>query len=183
MLKEVREIQISDVNLIVNYFHNSTPEFLIGMGAEPKKLPEKEKWKNILLEEINKPLKDKNFYYIIWTIDKKPIGHSNINKIEFGKSAFMHLHLWNNDNRQQGTGQFFIKKTIPYYFDNFELEELLCEPYAQNPAPNRILEKIGFELIKTYETIPGWINFHQLVNKWCLSKNKFEKIKTAHNDG
>jgi len=183
MLKEVREIQISDVKLIVNYFHNSTPDFLIGMGADPKKLPEKEKWKNLLLEEINKSLKDKNFYYIIWTIDKVPIGHSNINKIEFGKSAFMHLHLWNNDNRQKGAGQFFIKKTIPYYFDNFELDELLCEPYAKNPAANRILKKIGFELVKTYETTPGWINFHQLVNKWCLTKSKFEKIKNAHNDG
>jgi RimJ/RimL family protein N-acetyltransferase len=182
MLKEVREIKKSDVNFIVNYFHNSTPEFLIGMGADPKKLPEKVKWENLLFEEINKTLRDKKFYYIIWTIDKKPIGHSNINRIEFGKSAFMHLHLWNIDNRQKGSGEYFIKKTIPYYFENFELEELYCEPYAKNPAPNRILKKTGFELVKTYETTPGWINFRQLVKKWRLSKNKFENIKGAYND-
>ena len=45
------------------------------------------------------------------------------------------------------------------------------EPYAQNPAPNRILSKVGFELIKTYDTTPGWISLHQTVNLWELSRS------------
>jgi hypothetical protein len=52
---------------------------------------------------------------------------------------------------------------------------LYCEPYALNPAPNKTLEKLGFKFLKTYTTIPGWINFEQEVNLWELKNNIFKK--------
>ena len=44
------------------------------------------------------------------------------------------------------------------------LENLYCEPYALNLAPNGTLLKLGFKLVKQYETTPGSINFYQKVN-------------------
>jgi hypothetical protein len=55
------------------------------------------------------------------------------------------------------------------------LKKLFCEPYALNPAPNKTLEKIGFEFVKEYITTPGWINFEQPVKLWMMD---FEKFKT-----
>ena len=37
----VREMKENDIEQIVEYFTNATPEFLIGMGADPNKLPSK----------------------------------------------------------------------------------------------------------------------------------------------
>ena len=76
-----------------------------------------------LQSEIKKPYKVKEFYYIIWILDNQEIGHSNINNIDFVKSATMHLHLWNNDKRKSGLGLEFLRLTIPYYFINFKLEK------------------------------------------------------------
>ena len=170
---ELREMQKRDVDFIVNYFHSASPEFLLEMGADPGKLPSKNNWKELLFEQLKKPLENKEFYYIIWILDKEPFAHSNINGIKFGKEAYMHLHIWHSDKRRKGMGEYFIKKTLPYYFDNFQLEKLYCEPYSKNPAPNKILEKIEFQFLKEHWTTPGWISFHQSVNRWVMTKKKY----------
>lgn len=169
----VRELKLSDIEKIVDYFVKSDKVFLIKMGADKSKLPKREEWIKKLEFEYNKPYNKKEFYYIIWLIDNKPVGHSNINKIEFGKDATMHLHLWKNDIRKRGLGSEFLNLSLPYYFKKFELEKIICEPYSKNIAPNKVLEKIGFDLVRTYETIPGWINFQQKVNRFELKKINF----------
>jgi RimJ/RimL family protein N-acetyltransferase len=177
MQLNVREIERNDIEKIVDYFVNADAEFLKEMGADKSRLPKREEWIEKLESEFKKIPKEKEFYYIIWLIDEEPIGHSNINKIEFGNIATMHLHLWRNDKRKNGLGFDFLKRTIPYYFKNFELETLICEPYSENIAPNRVLQKLGFQLIRTYDTTPGWINFHQTVNRYELKKEQLEEIK------
>lgn len=166
----VREIQANDIEKIVNYFINADSEFLKGMGANKSKLPKKGDWIKKLESELIKPYKNKEYYYIIWLLDNEEVGHSNINNIEFGESATMHLHLWNTDKRKSGLGVDFLKLTIPYYFRKFELKKLICEPYSKNIAPNKVLKKLNFELVKTYETTPGWINFKQIVNRYEFKK-------------
>ncbi|TVZ55573.1 RimJ/RimL family protein N-acetyltransferase [Lutibacter sp. Hel_I_33_5] len=169
----VREFTIDDVNFIVDYFYNATDEFLLGMGAIKEKLPKRTLFYDIIYSEVEKKYRNKNLYYIIWLLNNEPVGHSHINKINFGKEAYMHLHLWKNPNRQKGLGSAFVKETLPYYFKNFQLENLFCEPYAENPSPNKTLLKVGFDFVKGYETIPGTINFHQKVNQYILSREKF----------
>jgi len=180
MKLNVREIQENDIEKIVNYFINADNEFLKGMGADKSKLPKRESWIKKLESELKKSYKNKNNYYIIWLLDGQEIGHSNINNIEFGKSAKMHLHLWNNVKRKSGFGLDFLRLTIPYYFKNFGLQKLICEPNAKNIAPNKVLKKLGFELIRTYHTTPGWINFYQTVNRYELKKEQLKILKTAH---
>jgi RimJ/RimL family protein N-acetyltransferase len=67
--------------------------------------------------------------------------------------------------------------TLPYFFQNFELKNLYCEPYALNPAPNKTLKKIGFQFVKQYVTIPGSLNFEQEVNRWELKFEDFVLLK------
>ena len=59
----------------------------------------------------------------------------------------MHLHLWNAGIRNQALGTTFIKQTLPYFFKNFGIKLLYSEPYALNAAPNKTLEKAGFEVV------------------------------------
>lgn len=89
----------------------------------------------------------------------------------------MHLHIWNPAVRKKGYGTAFIKLTLPYFFEDLKLKRLFCEPYSLNSAPNRALEKVGFELVKEHTTIPGWLNFEQPVKLWELSYKNFKKNK------
>ncbi len=172
----IRHAKKSDFTNILDYFLTADEDLLLAMGVDVKKLPSKEEWLGVLIEEFEKSTDKRSLFYVIWEQATKAIGHSNINQIVYGEEAHFHLHLWNSATREKGMGLAFIKMTIPIYFKVFKLKKLYCEPYAFNPAPNKILEKLGFEFIEQYSTIPGSINLYQPVNKWCLNLKKFEVL-------
>ncbi|MEI9919184.1 MAG: GNAT family protein [Bacteroidota bacterium] len=169
----VREMKHKDAELIARYFLDATPDYLKTMGIDSAKFPTLDNWISMMQSDIGKPMEEKEFFYVIWMFENKPIGHSNINKIVYGQEAYMHLHLWSADRRHKGIGTSLVRLSLPYYFRNFRLNELFCEPNSKDPAPNKTLEGLGFELVKEYETTPGWINFHQPVKKWRMTKNGF----------
>jgi len=183
MSSSVREMKESDIKYIVDYFVDADPGYLKSMGADKDKLPNRTEWIAKLKGELNKPIKEKEFYYIIWQIEGEPFGHSNINNIEYGKNATMHLHIWKSEKRRSGNGLGFLKKTIPFYFENFEIEKLICEPYALNHAPTKVLEKVGFEFIKEYDTTPGRISFFQPVKRYEMSRERFNEIFPVNTSG
>jgi RimJ/RimL family protein N-acetyltransferase len=162
----VREIERGDVPLIANYWLKSDPEFLKGMGVDLAKLPSRGDLTDMLSEQLHQSYDEKKSYCLIWLVDNKPTGHSNVNKIKYGEEAYMHLHFWDNSFRKQGYGTELVKMSLPLFFKNLRLKKICCEPYALNPAPNKTLEKVGFKFIKKHTTIPGYLNFEQEVNLW-----------------
>ncbi len=172
----VREIRESDIRLIIDYWYHADDIFLINLGVDINKIPSKRAWHQMLFEQISEPYNNKKSYCIIWQVDEVPVGHSNVNKIIFGKEGYMHLHLWNHESRKIGYGTELVKMTLPFFFNNLKLKNLYCEPYALNPPPNKTLQKIGFEFVKEHITIPGFLNFEQKVNLWQLSYDKFKKM-------
>lgn len=175
MKRNVRELTKNDLSLIIDYFHNSTPEHLLRLGVDETKLPQKEEWRNLILSDLEQPPEKRKFYYVTWEVNDIPVGHSNINDIAFGREAYMHLHIWKPGERQKGNGTYFVKGSLKYYFEKFRLERIYCQPNASNDAPNKTLENAGFTFVKKYETIPGWLNFKQHVILWVMEKNKFEE--------
>lgn len=170
----VRELEATDITLLINYWLSSPPAFMQGMGVDLAKIPTEPEWRSILTEQIHQSYGEKKSYCLIWLVDGTPVGHSNVNKIIFGQEAYMHLHLWYNEVRQKGLGSRFVKMTLPYFFKNLDLQKIYCEPYALNPAPHRTLEKIGFDFVKEYTTTPGWLNFEQPVKLWQITKEQFQ---------
>jgi RimJ/RimL family protein N-acetyltransferase len=66
--------------------------------------------------------------------------------------------------------------TLPYFFDSLQIKRLYSEPYALNEAPNKTLERAGFELEKEYITTPGSLNFEQPVKRWVMTKERFAAL-------
>jgi RimJ/RimL family protein N-acetyltransferase len=127
----------------------------------------------MLSEQLSQSYHEKKSYCIIWLEDDKPVGHSNVNKIVFGEIAYMHLHLWYTGTRKKGAGTVFVKKTLPFFFENLQLKKICCEPYSLNPAPNKTLARVGFRFVNEYKTTPGWLNFEQTVNLWEMNHSEF----------
>jgi RimJ/RimL family protein N-acetyltransferase len=172
-LLSVREIEASDIERLIDYWLTADPDYLVGLGVDLAKMPSREQWRGMLSRQLDLPYREKPAYCIIWELDGEPVGHSNLNPVRYGEDANMHLHLWRGASRQKGLGTAFVRLTLPFYFHNFELQRLYCEPYALNPAPNRTMEKLGFEFVRTYTTVPGSINFEQPVNRWVLERAQF----------
>lgn len=169
-----------DIALISDYWCTASNDFLRGMGAAPAKMPTKESWHKMLHTQLETPMLEKKSWCMIWLKNDEPVGHCNINKIVPGKEAFMHLHLWQSNSRQKGMGAKLVAMTIPYFFEHYKLQELYCEPYAFNDAPNRTLAKVGFKLVKQVVTTPGILNFEQEVNLWRIHRKEMEDLGYLH---
>lgn len=172
----VREMEHADVPLIVDYWMGADHAFLQGMGVDVSKVPTREQMTSMIAEQLSQPYEQKKAYSTVWLINDQPAGHCNVNKIIFGQEAYMHLHLWNSSNRQKGTGAALVKLSVPLFFKNLQLQTLYCEPYALNPAPNKTVEKVGFEFVKNHITFPGAFNFEQPANLWQLTYEKSKEL-------
>lgn len=168
---DVRPWHKDDIPYIINYFLEADEEYIKAMGADPDKLPSFDSWSKSLNREINLPPEAQQYFYMIWMLDDLAVGHCNVNYIRYGHRANMHLHLWQSDKRRSGLGATFVGLSIPNFFKRFDLQELYCEPYAENPAPNKTLPKVGFEFVKRYNCTPGPINFQQDVCQYRILKD------------
>jgi RimJ/RimL family protein N-acetyltransferase len=177
-MDEIRELEVRPFSTreeyegMVDYFLGGGDDFLIGMGVERALLPTREGWLRDLLADHERPDEQKDRLYVAWYYLGGQIGHSSVNRIRVGDDAFFHLHMWRSDLRKSGLGLQLCRESIRMYFDRLWLQRLWCEPYAENPAPNRTLPKLGFRFVKRYRTVPGSINFEQDVNLYCLEKNQ-----------
>jgi len=166
----VRELEQKDIALIADYWFNADDDYLTGMGVDTNLMPTREQFIAKLQEQLALPYLQKRAYALIWEFNGEPIGHSNLNPVTYGEEGSMHLHIWSSGIRKRGHGQEFIRLSLPFYFENMALEKITCEPYALNPAPNKLLSKAGFTFIKEYVTRPGAITFEQPVNRWEILK-------------
>ena len=172
----VREITINDIKLITDYWFSASDQHLTEIGVYLAKIPQRQDFTQLLKKQISLPYEKKKSYALIWLLDKKPVGHCNLTNITFGKEATMHLHMWHTRYRYKGIGYELLRISLPLFFANLNLEQIVCEPYALNPAPNKTLAKLGFKFDKEYTTIPGSINFEQDVKRWVLPKRLFSRL-------
>ncbi len=172
----VRPWRQEDISSIINYFLNASEAYIRGMGADPSRLPPYDKWYDSLAREIRLEPRDQGYYYVIWMLGDRSVGHTNVNLIEYGQKAHMHLHLWEADSRRSGLGTSFIIRSIPLFFERFDLAYLISEPYADNPAPHKTLARAGFTFVQQYNTIPGPINFRQDVRRYRIDKSDLNDL-------
>ena len=170
MALTVREMMSSEVNIIIQYFQDSTPEHLETLGVDPSRLPPAQSWRERLQRECTLPIEQRTMMLVIWLSDDQPVGFSTSDKIRYGEQAHMHLHVTEPERRHQGTGVECVRRSADIYFERLKLKRLFCEPNAFNVPPNRTLQKAGFKYLKTHMTVPGPLNFRQAVTRWVMER-------------
>jgi RimJ/RimL family protein N-acetyltransferase len=164
----VREMAESEVDLIIDYFHASTPEHLELIGVDRERLPRREAWRAHYARLFQQPLERRESLLLAWLDDGRPVGFSTADKIAFGEHAHMHLHVTAPGERRRGLGVEAVRRSVDLYFERLRLKQLFCEPHALNVAPNRTLQSAGFRYLKTHVTVPGPLNFRQPVTRWVM---------------
>jgi len=170
MALAVREMRLSEVGLIIDYFHGATPEHLEILGVDPTRLLAPAVWRERFEHEYALPVERRTRVAVIWLSDEHTVGFSTCDKIIVGDSANMHLHIVERERRNQGIGAECVRRSVNIFFEMLRLKRLYCEPNAFNVAPNRAVQKAGFRYVKTHMTVPGPFNFRQPVTRWVLER-------------
>ncbi len=155
---------------MIDYFLGGDDSFLLGMGVDRAKLPEREVWLQAALIDHERSDHAKTRFYVAWLCGVEQVGHSSISHLQPHEVAHVHLHLWRPQLRRSGLGARFLARSLDFYFARFGLESIVSEPFAGNPAPNRVLKKLGFRFLKRYRTVPSGIASEQEVNRWEITR-------------
>jgi RimJ/RimL family protein N-acetyltransferase len=166
----VREMTLAEVGVRIDYFHDSTDDHLRLLGVDRDLLPSRAAWREFYEADFARPLPERINYTLLWLRDDEIVGFSSTDQIEFGRQAFMHLHILEPARRQAGMGAEFVRQSAATYFRVLELHRLYCQPNAFNVAPNRTLQRAGFSYDLTLHTTPSAINFPQAVTRWVLHR-------------
>jgi RimJ/RimL family protein N-acetyltransferase len=166
----VREMQLAEVDLRINYFHGSSDDYLRRLGIDRARLLTPEAWRSFYEADYARPLSERENYLVVWELDGRTVGFSSADHIVFGREAFMHLHIVEPELRREGLGAEFVTRSAEMYFRVLELERLFSEPNAFNTAPNRTLQRAGFRYLFTHEAVPGPMNFLQVTNRWVMDR-------------
>jgi RimJ/RimL family protein N-acetyltransferase len=166
----VREMALDEVGLIIDYFHDSSPEHLEMLGVDPTRLPPRDRWRRRYEEDDAQPRAKRSSMLVVWELDGVAVGFSTCDRIAHGEHAFMHLHVVDPKRRRSGIGTAAVRQTAELYFEQLALQRLLCEPNAFNVAANRTLQQAGFRYVKTHMTVPGPLNYRQPVTRWLLER-------------
>jgi RimJ/RimL family protein N-acetyltransferase len=166
----VRPMELDEVGVRIDYFHDASDEYLLHLGVDRALLPSREEWRSYYEKDFARPLAERETYNLAWELDDRIVGFSSVDHITFGEEAFMHLHIVEGGLRQAGLGTEFVQLSVTEYFRAPELRRLFCQPNAYNVAPNRTLQRIGFRYVFTKEMQPSTINFPQPITRWVLDR-------------
>jgi RimJ/RimL family protein N-acetyltransferase len=145
----IRPLAVGDLDRFINYWQGLSPVEMERMGVAADRVPSPKQMRQDLEAMFSSPDNSIQSSVLAWCLNGEAIGHSSLKDIVPGESGNIHLHLWRADLRGKGYGpRLFCLAAIDFY-DRFELKRMVCEPKADNPPPNRLLQKLGFPLIST----------------------------------
>lgn len=167
----VREMQLAEVSVRIDYFHDASDAHLRLLGVDRALLPSRQQWQQFYEEDYARPIHERVNYSLLWELDDRIVGFSSADNIAFGEQAFMHLHILDSSDRSYGLGRQFVTESAAIYFRVLNLQRLFSQPNAFNIAPNRTLQRAGFSYVLSEHTTPGPLNCPQVVTRWALERS------------
>jgi RimJ/RimL family protein N-acetyltransferase len=179
----VRPLASEDFDGFIAYFTQVSKVDAERMGLAIDKVPSPGQLRSDLEAMIATPVDRLHSFVLAWCIDAKTIGHSSLKDIVPGESGSIHLHMWRADLRGRGYGpRLFCLSALDFY-QRFNLRRIICEPKADNPMANRMLQKIGFPFVLTHVAAGSELAFVCELNRYDILRDVAERYvleQTSH---
>jgi RimJ/RimL family protein N-acetyltransferase len=145
----VRALAAEDFNGFINYWLGLSQEEIERLGIAIDRMPSAAQMRSDLEAMLAAPDNGVRSFVLAWCVNGEAIGHSSLKDIVPRDSGSIHLHMWRADLRGKGHGPYLFCLAAVDLYKRFKLKRIICELKADNPAPNRLLQRIGFPLIST----------------------------------
>jgi RimJ/RimL family protein N-acetyltransferase len=164
-----------DFDGFIAYFTRASQADAERMGLAIDRVPSPTQLRSDLETMIATPVDQLRSFVLAWCIDGKTIGHSSLKDIVPGESGSIHLHMWRADLRGKGYGpRLFCLSALDFY-ERFNLKRIICEPKADNPMANRLLQRIGFPLVLTHVAAGSELSVVCELNRYDVLRDVAER--------
>ena len=176
----VRPLACEDFDGFIAYFMGASQADAERMGLAIDKVPSPAQLRSDLEAMLATPLDRLGSFVLAWCIDDKTIGHSSLKDIVPGEFGSIHLHMWRADLRGKGYGPLLFCLSALDFYQRFDLKRIICEPKADNPLANRMLQRIGFPLVLTHVAAGSELAFVCELNRYEILCDVAERYAIAH---
>ena len=176
----VRPLASEDFDRYIAYFTQPSKADAERMGLAIDRVPSAAQLRSDLEVMIATPVDRFRSFVLAWCLDGKTIGHSSLKDIVLDDFGSIHLHMWRADLRGRGYGpRLFCLSALDFY-ERFNLKRIICEPKADNPMANRMLQKIGFPLVLTHVATSSELSVVCELNRYEILRDIAERYAVAH---
>ena len=168
----VRPLAPPEFDQFVSYWLNLSPEEVGRLGVAKERLPSREAMIAGLERMLATPA-DPTFV-LAWCVNGETIGHSSLKEIVQGETANMHLHMWRPHLRGKGFGPALFCMSAIDFYERFALKQIFCEPKAENPGPNRMLQRVGFPMVGQRVGAASDISAVSTLNRYLIRRDVAE---------
>jgi RimJ/RimL family protein N-acetyltransferase len=175
----VRPLVREDCDGYIAYFTQVSKVDAERMGLAIDRVPPATQLRSDLEAMIVTPVDRLRTFVLAWCIDGKTIGHSSLKDIVLGEFGSIHLHIWRADLRGKGYGPHLFCLSALDFYERFSLKRIICEPKADNPTANRMLQRIGFPLILTHVAAGSELGFVCQLNRYEILRDIAERYPIA----
>jgi RimJ/RimL family protein N-acetyltransferase len=176
----VRPLAREDFDGFIAYFTRVSKADAERMGLALDRVPSPAQLRSDLEAMIATPVDRLRTFVLAWCVDGETVGHSSLKDIVPGEIGSMHLHMWRADLRGKGYGpRLFCLSALDFY-DRFNLKRIICEPKADNPLANRMLQRIGFPLVLTHVATGSELGFVCKLNRYEIPRDVAERYLVTH---
>lgn len=176
----VRPLAREDFDGYIAYFTRASQADAERMGLAIDRVPSPTQMRSDLEAMIATPVDRLRSFVLAWCVDSKTIGHSSLKDIVPRHVGSIHLHMWRADLRGRGYGPRLFCLSVLDFYERFNLKRMICEPKADNPIPNRVLQKIGFPLLLTHVAASSELSVVCELNRYDILREVAERYAIAH---
>jgi len=176
----VRPLASEDLDGYIAYFTRPSRADAERMGLAIDRVPSATRMRSELDTMMAAPPDQLRSFVLAWCLDGKTIGHSSLKDIVPGEFGSIHLHMWRADLRGKGYGPRLFCLSVLDFYDRFNLKRIMCEPKADNPMANRMLQKIGFPLVLTHVAASSELSVICELNRYEILRDIARRYALAH---
>lgn len=137
------DLALDDIEVVLDYYYNPTPSTLASMGIKALNLPPLKQFTDWLIQCALNSDREKTAYIGVIKLQGKSIGHFVLGRLQFGKEAIFHIHLWNEQHRKSGVGKSIFPQIIQLAFTRFMLQRLIIDVPVSNIAAQKLIGKFA----------------------------------------
>jgi RimJ/RimL family protein N-acetyltransferase len=138
----LRDLVESEIEVFVDYWHESPPEYLDFLGVDREKLGTREDTRERFRRSIRSGDPRQERVVLVLTLAGRPIAYANLHFVH-PMENYLHAHVVDPDMRDQGIASLLLLRTLQAVFDSFPIERLIIQTRPTNTRINHVLQKAG----------------------------------------
>jgi hypothetical protein len=168
----VRDLEERDVGTIVDYWHQSTPEYLKSIGVDVRKLTSPEETRARILSSLAGPPAQRARAYFVVTGGGGMVGYTNLH-LPTPHEGYAHVHVLQPGVRMKAVARFLFPAILRLFFASFPIRKVIFQTSPENGNVNRMLARSGLRPARVElahpdgMARPGQFNVYEVPREAC----------------